>query len=103
MFRSDYKHFEKEFRTKLKVFSFSLVDKGSVIKIVEWRRNVNFSFKLDLGGADWLRKSVHNILRLNPGEDFKRFYKTHTYRLILESARNRAGRFLKIFKVQMEL
>ena len=100
MFGSDYKHFEKEFKTKFKVFSFSMVDRGSVIKIVEWRKNVNYTVRLDLGGADWLRVSVHNILRLNPGEDFRQFYRTHNYRLILESARNTTGRFLKIWKVQ---
>ena len=100
MFSSDYKHFEKEFKTKFKVFSFSLVDRGSVIRIVEWRRNVKYSFTLDLGGSDWLRESVHNVLRFNPEEDFKRFYRTHNYRLILESARNKAGKFLKICKVQ---
>ena len=91
MFKSDYKHFEKEFRTKFKVFSFSLVERGSVVRIVEWRKNNYFSIKLDLEGVDWLRKFVHNILRLNLGEDFKRFYRTHNYRLILESARNSEG------------
>ena len=96
MLRSDFNHFEKEFRTKFKVFSFSLVDRGSVVKITERRKHVNYSIKLDLGGIDWLRQSVHNILTFNPGEDFKRFYKSHNYRLILESARNSAGRFLKI-------
>ena len=100
MLSSDYQHFKNEFRTKFKVFSFSLVDRGSAAKINEWRKNVNYSIKLDLGGADWLRESVHNILRINLVEDFKRFYRTHSYGLIVETVRNGAGRFLKICKVQ---
>ena len=95
-----YKHFEKEFRTKHKVFYFSLVDRGSVIKITEWRKNVTFSLKLDLGGAAWVREIVCSILRQNPADEFKRFYRNHNYRLILESARNSAGRFMKICKIQ---
>ena len=93
MISSDYKHFEKEFRTRFKPFSFSLVDRGSAIKINEWTKNATYSIKLDLDGADWLRESVHNILRINPVGDFRRFYRSHNYRLILESARNGAGRF----------
>ena len=100
MFRPDYKHFEKEFRTKHKVFYFSLVGRGSVIKINEWRKTVTFSFKLDLGGADWLREAISSILRQKPEAEFKRFYRTHNYRVILESARNSAGRFMKICKIQ---
>ena len=100
MFRSDYKHFEKEFRTKHKVFYFSLVDRGSVIKISEWRKKVSFSMKLDLGGADWIRKVVSSTLRQNSAADFKRFYRNHNYRLILESCTNSAGRFMKICKIQ---
>ena len=100
MISSDYKHFEKEFRTSFKVFSFSLVDRGSAVKINERTKNATYSVKLDLGGANWLRESVHNILRINQVEDFRRFYRTHNYRLILECARNGAGRFLKLCKVQ---
>ena len=100
MFRLDYKHFDKEFRTKFKVFSFSLLERGSVIRITEWRKTVNYSIKVDLGGADWIRDSVHSILKINQVDEFKRFYRTHNYRLILECERNRAGKFLKICKVQ---
>ena len=102
MFRSDYKHFEKEFRTKYKVFYCSLVDRGSVVKITEWRKTMTFSIKLDIGGVDWLREAVYNILSQNPAEEFKRFYRTHNYIVILESARNSAGRFMKICKIQIE-
>ena len=38
----------------------------------------------------------------NPAEDFKRLYITQNYRVILESARNSAGRFMKICKIQNE-
>ena len=100
MFRADYKHFEKEFRTKYKVFYFSLVDRGSVVKITEWRKTMTFSIKLDLRGIDWLREAVYNILRQNPEDEFKRFYRTHNYRVILETTRNRAGRFMKLCKIQ---
>ena len=82
MIRAEYKHFEKEFRTKHKVFYFSLVERGSVIKISEWRKNVTFSMELDLGGGAWIREVISNILRQNPADEFKRFYKNHNYRLI---------------------
>ena len=100
MFSSDYKHFNKEFRTKFKTFSFSLVDRGSVIRITEWRKTGHYSIKVDLGGADWNREFVHSILKINQVDEFKWFYRTHNYRLILECERNRAGRFLKICMVQ---
>ena len=99
MFSSDYKHFEKEFRTKFKLFSFSLVDRGSVIRITEWRKTACFSINLDLGGAAWLRDAVKSVLRQNSGEEFKRFYRNHSYSLIIQSSRNSAGRFMKIWKI----
>ena len=100
MFGPEYKHFEKEFRTKYKVFSFSLVDRGSVVRIIEWRKTVSSSIKLDFGGIAWLREAITSILRQNPAVEFKRFYRTHNYRVILESSRNNAGRFMKICKIQ---
>ena len=99
MFSSEYKHFEKEFITKFKVFSFSLVDRGSVIKITEWRKNTGFSINLDLGGAELLRDAVKSVLRQNSGEEFKRFYRNHNYSLIIQSSRNTAGRFMKVWKI----
>ena len=99
MFNSDYKHFEKEFRTKFKLFSFSLIDRGGVIKITERRKNASFSINLDFGGAAWLSDTINSVLSQNSVEEFKRFYRNHSYRLAIESSRNSAGRFMKIWKL----
>ena len=93
----EYKHFNKEFRTRYKLFSFSFVERASVVRITEWRKIATFSFNLDLGGAT--RDVVNSILRQNLAEEFKRFYRTHNYRVILESSRNSAERFMKICKI----
>ena len=100
MLRMEYKHFEKEFRTKFKLFSFSLVGRGSVVRIIERRKTETFSINLDLGGAAWLSDAIKSILQQNKGEEFKRLFRAHDYRVILESSRNSAGRFMKICKIQ---
>ena len=91
---SDYKQYEKDFRTKLKHFTFSLVERGSVVRITEWRKGVSFSINLDLEGAYWIREVLNDVLRQEPVEEFKRFYRAHNYRVILESSRNSAGRYV---------
>ena len=89
MFRMEYKHFEKGYRTKYKLFSFSLVGRGSVVRITKLKKTATFSINLDLGGAAWFSDAVNSVLRQNLVEEFKRFYRTHNYRVIIESSRNR--------------
>ena len=45
-----YKHFDRDFRTKHKVFIFRLHDSGGKIIIIERNRFNNFDVELDLGG-----------------------------------------------------
>ena len=98
MFSSNYKHFEKELERNSNYF-LSLLDSGSVIKITEIRKNVSFSINLDLGGAAWLSNTIISVLRQNPMEEFKHFYRNHNYILAIKSSRNSAGRFMKIWKL----
>ena len=96
----EYKYFEKEFRIKFKLFSFSLVGRGSVFRITKRRKRAVFSINLDFGRAAWLNDALKCILKQNLGEEFKQFFRAHDYRVIIESSTNRAGRFLKICKIQ---
>ena len=79
MVRLEYKHFEKEFRTKFKLFTFFPIERGNVVRIIEWRKTTSFSINLDLGGAAWISDVVNNVLRQEPMEEFKRFYRAHNY------------------------
>ena len=99
MARPEYKHFEQEFRTKFKIFSFSLVERGSV-RITECRKTSSFSISLDLGGVAWISGVLNSVLRKEPIEEFQQFYRAHNYRVIIESSRNSAGRYIKICKIQ---
>ena len=73
MVRSKYKHFNREFRTKFKLFTFSLVERGSVVKITEWRNTTSFSVNLDLGGVAWIKDVLISVMRQEPIEDFNGF------------------------------
>ncbi|PON89718.1 hypothetical protein TorRG33x02_145520 [Trema orientale] len=55
---------------------------------------------MDLGGADWLRHTVRDVLFEGREGQFRRFYRGSNYQLILEYSRNRAGNFLKVIKIQ---
>ena len=90
MVRLEHKHFKKEFRTKFKLFP----------RITEWRKTTSFLINLDVGGAAWIRDAVNSVLRQEPVEELKRFYRAHNYRVIIESSRNSARRFMKICKIQ---
>ena len=54
---SIYKHFDIDFKTKHKIFIFTLDASGRFIKIVERNRINSYELEVDLGGGEWLLKS----------------------------------------------
>ncbi|EXB42372.1 hypothetical protein L484_021964 [Morus notabilis] len=73
---------------------------GSVIEITERNINENFLLEVDLGGAALLCKAVDKVLNEGKGNDSRRFYRGHSYRMIVECSRNKGGDFMKISKIQ---
>ena len=59
----DYKHLDRAFRTKHKLFSLSLDESGARIKICERNKFNSYVLEIDLGGGDWLCKVVGVALR----------------------------------------
>ena len=67
-----YKHFDIEFKTKYKIFIFTLDESGSFIKIVERNRSNSYVVEVDLGGGDWLRRVVEEVVRMGKEGNFRR-------------------------------
>ena len=95
-----YKHFDRDFRTKYKVFSFRLDDSGGKIIITERNRFNNFVVEFDLGGGEWLCRIASEVLRIGKKGTFIRKFRGSNYQLLAECNKNRAGWFLKVMKIQ---
>ena len=98
--RRVYKHFDRDFRTKHKVFLFRLGDSGGKIIITEKNRNKNFVIEVDLGGGEWLYRIAGEALKIGRIGTFIRKYRGSNYHLLAECSTNSAGWFLKVMKIQ---
>ena len=75
-----YKHFDRDFRTKHKVFIFRLGDSGDKIIITERNRFNNFVVEVDLGGeGEWLCRIAGEALRIGRKGKFIRKYRGSNY------------------------
>ena len=95
-----YKHFDLACKTKHKIFIFNLDGTGRFIGIEERNRVHCYKVEVDLGGGDWLRRTVEEVLRLGKEGNFKRFYKGSNYQLVVDSNKNKADCFLRVLKIQ---
>ena len=95
-----YKHFDLDFKTKHKIFIFSLDESGSFIKITERNRANNFAVEVDLGGGDWLSRITDEAVRVGKEGNFMRFFRGRNYQLVVDSRKNKAGCFLRVMKIQ---
>ena len=75
----DYKHLDRDFGTKHKVFIFQLDDSGGKIIITERNRFKNFVVDIDLGGGYWLSNVVGEVLRWGRNGQFKKLYMGNNY------------------------
>ena len=98
----DYKHLDRDFRTKHKVFIFCLDESGSKINITERNRFNNIDIWLGGGGGwgcDWLCRVVGEALRLGGDGKSRRTYRGSNYQLQVECSTNNTGWFLKAMKI----
>ena len=88
MSMTDYKHLDRDFRTKHKVFIFQLDDSGAKIIIMERNRFNSFVVEIDIWGGrgwgDWLCNVVGEALRSGKNGQFKRSYRGSNYMLLVE-------------------
>ena len=95
-----YKHFDLDFKTKHKIFSFTLDESGRFIIIVERNRVNKYAVEVDLGGGHWLCRIIDEALRVGKEGNFRRSFKGGNYQLVVDSSKNRARCFLKMMKIQ---
>ena len=94
-----YKHFDIEFKTKHKIFIFTLDESGSFIRIVERNRSNSYVVEVDLGGGAWLCKVAEEALGKGKEGNFKRVFRGRDYQLVVDSSKNKAGCFLRVLKI----
>ena len=97
-----YEHFDIEFKTKHKIFIFTLDESSSFIRIVERNRINSYVVEVDLGGGAWLRRVIEEALGLGKEGNFRRIFRGRDYQLVVDSSMNKAGCFLRALKIQME-
>lgn len=71
--RISYKHLSQDFITKHKIFIFKVIEAGSVARITERNRVQDFTIRLDLGGAYWLRTTIGEALETRSNGGFRSF------------------------------
>ena len=94
-----YKHFDRDFKTKHKAFTFCLDEFGSKIIITERNRANKFVVEVDIRGGDWLCRVVGDALKLGRVGGFRRMYRGSNYQLFVDCGNNMAGWFLKVMKI----
>ena len=94
------KHFDVDFKTKHKIFIFTLEESGSFIRIVKRNRINSHDVEVNLGGGDWLRRVVEEALRTGKEGNFRRIFRGRNYQLVVDSSKNKAGCFLRVLKIQ---
>ena len=65
-----YKHFNLDFKTKHKIFIFMLDESGRFIRITERNRVNNYVVEVDLGGGEWICRTVDEALRVGKEGNF---------------------------------
>ena len=58
-----YKHFDLDFKTKFKIFIFTLDDSGRYIRIEERNRVNSYVLEVDLGGGEWLSRIAEEAFK----------------------------------------
>ena len=95
-----YKHFDLDFKTKYKVFIFTLDDTGSFIRIEERNRVNSYVLEVDLGGGEWLSRIAEEAVRVGKEGNFRRFFRGRNYQLVVDSNKNKGGCFLRVLKIE---
>ena len=88
-----------DFKTKFKTFIFTLDESGSFIRIEERNKINSYDVEVDLGG-DWLSRTVEEAVRSGKDGTFRRIFRGRNYQLVVDSSKNKAGRFLTVLKIQ---
>ncbi|EXC31018.1 ADP-ribosylation factor GTPase-activating protein AGD7 [Morus notabilis] len=73
---------------------------GSVARITERNRVQDFTIRLDLGGAYWLRTTTGEALETRSNGGFRRFSVGSKYRLLLQCNKIKAGSVMKLMMIQ---